>query len=298
MTTDINGVLTALTTPFTADQEINEPAVRRVVHRSVEGGVHGLVVGGSTGEFASLTPDERIRLVDLVTEQSAGRLPVIAQTGATTTQEAIRQSKAAKASGAEVLMLVTPYYEPLSLEETLAYIKTVAATVDLPIMLYNIPGATGVNLDPDTVAGLAEEIDSVKYIKDSSTDWEQALQLIHHHSDKVKTFIGWDTYIYSALVEGASGVVAGAANVVPEEIVAVHRLISEGNLQDALTEWKSLYPVIDTMISEPFIAAVKAGMRLQGDKVGVPRPPMADVSNAASERIAAALRTLPRRESE
>ena len=149
-----------------------------------------------------MSSDERRRVVDIVVEQTAGRVPVIAQTGATSTAEAIRLSQAAQSSGADVLMLVTPFYEAVTVEETVAYLKDVAASVDLPVMLYNIPSATGVNLDPALVRRLATEIDNVKYIKDSSANFEQALELIHYHSDVIGTFIGWDVYLYSALVEG------------------------------------------------------------------------------------------------
>ncbi|WP_211897907.1 dihydrodipicolinate synthase family protein [Saccharopolyspora erythraea] len=137
-----------------------------------------------------------------------------------------------------------------------------------------VKGSTGVNLDPGTVRLLAEEVGNIRYIKDSSANWEQALRLIHHHSDVIGTFIGWDAYIYSALAEGAAGVMAGAANVVPHEIVEVSRLVAEGDLTGALSRWKALYPVIDAMISVPFIAAVKAGLELQGESAGVPRSPM------------------------
>lgn len=292
MPQEIRGVLTALTTPFDADENIDVPALRRVVDRSVEAGVNGVVAGGSTGEFASLTPDERRQLVDAVTEHVGGRVPVIAQTGATTTQEAIRHSEAARAAGADVLMLVTPYYEPLSLEETVTYVEEVSSSVELPVMLYNIPGATGVNLDPDTVGRLARKHENIRYIKDSSVDWEQALRLIHHHGDVIDTFIGWDTFIYSALLEGAAGVMAGAANVVPEEIVSVYRAVTEGRLDEARAQWARLYPVIDAMISEPFIAAVKAGLRIQGEPVGAPRRPMGEISPEANARIEEALASL------
>ncbi|MBY4212575.1 4-hydroxy-tetrahydrodipicolinate synthase [Rhodococcus fascians] len=292
MTKQLSSVLTALTTPFDADEKIDVATLGRVVDRSIKAGVDGVVAAGSTGEVGSLSFDERVLLVDTVIEQTGGRVPVIAQTGATTTAEAIRLSKAAESSGADVLMLLTPFYEPLSIEETVTYIKDVAAAVDLPIMLYNIPAVTGVNLDPATVRSLAEEVDNVRYIKDSSANWEQALQLIHHHSDVIGTFIGWDSYIYSALAEGAAGVMAGAANVVPDEIVAVSRLISDGDLSAALTQWHSLYPVIDAMISVPFISAVKAGIALRGEPVGSPRRPTADLSSAQVENIERALRTL------
>ena len=174
----------------------------------------------------------------------------------------------------------------------MTYIKDVASSVELPIMLYNIPAVTGVNLDPATVRSLAEEVDNIRYIKDSSANWEQALQLIHHHSDVIGTFIGWDSYIYSALVEGAAGVMAGAANVVPDEIVAVNRLIADGDLHGALAKWREVYPVIDSMISVPFISAVKAGLALQGEPVGAPRRPTAELPAEQVERIGRALKKL------
>ncbi|MGW5146796.1 4-hydroxy-tetrahydrodipicolinate synthase [Rhodococcus koreensis] len=292
MSKQLSGVLTALTTPFDADEQIDVNKLKVVVDRSIKAGVDGVVAAGSTGEVGALSSDERLRLVDTVIEHAGGRVPVIAQTGATTTAEAIRLSRAAEKSGADVLMLITPFYEPLSTEETVTYIKDVASSVELPIMLYNIPAVTGVNLDPATVRSLAEEVDNIRYIKDSSANWEQALQLIHHHSDVIGTFIGWDSYIYSALVEGAAGVMAGAANVVPDEIVAVNRLIADGDLHGALAQWRDLYPVIDSMISVPFISAVKAGLALQGEPVGTPRRPTAELPAEQVERIGRALKKL------
>ncbi len=291
--TDLRGVLTALSTPFDADENIDVDLLKQVVDRSIDNGVDGVVAGGSTGEFAMMTNDERLQLVETVTEHTAGRVPVIAQTGANTTNQAIRFSTAAKTSGADVLMLVTPYYEPLTLDETLDYIREVTSNVELPVMLYNIPGATGVNITAETAATLASEFDNIRYIKDSSADWEQALQLIHHHSDKLGTFIGWDSYIYSALVEGAAGVMAGAANVVPTEIVDVAHLIDDGKLSEALALWRQVYPVIDTMITQhSFISAVKSGLRHQGVPVGVPRRPMSDLPADADTAIAEAINRL------
>lgn len=292
MTTDLRGVLTALATPFDADENIDVPTLHRVIDRSVDAGVHGVVAGGSTGEFASMLPDERLKLVEEVTAHTAGRTSVIAQTGATTTREAIRHSRAAQSAGADVLMVVTPYYEPLSLAETVDYLRTVADAVELPIMLYNIPGATGVDLDPQTIAALADEFEHIRYIKDSSANWELGLQLIHHLSDRVGTFIGWDAYTYSALSEGAAGVMAGAANVVGPELVAVYDAVTSGDLAGGLARWKRLYPVIDTMLSSDFVPAVKAGLGLRGVPVGPPRKPMAPLADDTVAALEAALTRL------
>lgn len=292
MATNLHGVLTALAVPFNTEEEIDLPVLRKIIDNSVDNGVHGVVAGGSTGEFATMTRDERLMVVDEVTSHVNGRVPVIAQTGAITTTEAIRHSKAAQRAGADVLMLVTPYYEALSLDETLNYLREVAENVELPIMLYNIPGATGVNLDPDTIGSLADEFEHIKYVKDSGADYEQALQLIHHHGDRIGTIIGWDVYIYSALVEGAAGVMAGAANVVPAELSAVYDAIVGNDLVRARELWRRLYPTIDTMLSGDFIPAVKAGLELQGIPAGVPRRPMAPLSEQAYQALRADLDTL------
>ncbi|ALL85580.1 dihydrodipicolinate synthase (plasmid) [Pseudonocardia sp. EC080619-01] len=285
MTQDLQGVLTALATPFDVGGDVDVPALRFLVDRSIDGGVDGLVACGSTGEFAALSTDERRLVVDTVVEHTAGRVPVVAQTGASSTAEAIRLTNEARASGADVAMLVTPYYEPLTLPETVNYVREVTGLVDLPIMLYNIPSATGVNLDPDTVGGLAREIDTIRYVKDSSANMEQALQLIHHHADHVATFVGWDSLIHASLMEGAAGVLAGAANVVPTEIVAVYRAVRDGDHARALTAWKHVYPVIDALISVPFMPAIKSAMASLGHPIGSPRRPVADLAPEHARRI-------------
>jgi 4-hydroxy-tetrahydrodipicolinate synthase len=292
MTAKLRGVFTALPTLFDAEERVDVPAVLRMVDRSISAGVDGVAVGGSTGEFASLDERERRHLVEAVVEHADRRVPVIAQTGAMTTAEAIRHSREAQRAGADVLMLAAPYYEPLTLEETLSYLREVAGSVELPVMLYNAPGATGVNLEPDVVAALARQVENIEYVKDSSADWEQALRLIHHHGDAVDTFVGWDAFLHSALVEGAAGVMAGTVNVVPEEAVALGRAIREGRFEEARRQWGRLYPVIDTMISEPFVAAVKAGLGVRGEEAGHMRKPATPLSAAARERIEAALRSL------
>src|SRR5690625_7953859 len=135
MATNLRGVLTALAVPFNTEEEIDLPVLRKIIDNSVNNGVHGVVAGGSTGEFASMTSDERLKVVDEVTSHVNGRVPVIAQTGAVTTTEAIRHSKAAQRAGADVVMVVTPYYETLSLDETLNYLREVAENVELPIKI-------------------------------------------------------------------------------------------------------------------------------------------------------------------
>ena len=292
MTTDLHGVLSALATPFAADESIDIPALHRVIDHSIDGGVHAVVAGGSTGEFASLLPDERLRLVDEVVSHTNGRVPVIAQTGATTSAEAIRHSRAAQASGADVLMLVTPFYEPLGVGPAVDYLRRVADSVDLPIMLYNIPAATGVHFDVDTVAALAAEFSHIQYLKDSSADWERGLQFIHGLRGTIRTFIGWDVYACSALLEGAAGVMAGSANVVAPQLVAVHDAITTGDVERGRQLWQRLYPVLAIMFSDDFVSAVKTGLELRGVAPSTPRHPLPVLPEDVRARLAQALAEL------
>jgi len=286
MTTQLRGVLTALATPFTADGTIDEASLRILVNRSIAGGVHGVVACGSTGEFSTLSSSERRLVVEIVVDQVAGRVPVIAQTGATSTAEAVRLSRHAQSAGADVVMTVAPYYEPLTIDETLSYLRAVAGSVDIPVMLYNLPVATGVDLDPDTVGALAREVENIRYIKNTTVDMAQSARLIHNHGDVISTFVGWDSLLLSALAEGAAGVMAGTANVVPAELVAVYDAVSTGNLGQAREAWARVYPLIDAIMAQPFIPAVKAGLAAVGFPVGKPREPVAGLDPAAAARIA------------
>lgn len=285
MSSQLSGVLTALATPFTADGQIDEPKLRSLVDRSIDAGVNGVVACGSTGEFAALSSDERRFVVQTVVEHAAGRVPVVAQTGAMSTAEAIRLSLHAQECGADVLMVVTPYYEALSLSETTGYLRTVAEAVELPVMLYNFPAATGVNLDAGTVGKLAREVDNIRYIKDSSGDMGQATQLIHNHSEHISTIIGADSLILAALTEGAPAVMAGTANLVPREIVAVYQAVAAGDFTTAQAEWNRIYPLIDAILSAPFVPAVKAALGVLGHPIGTPRRPTADLDPASLARI-------------
>ncbi|MFB7710056.1 4-hydroxy-tetrahydrodipicolinate synthase [Streptomyces sp. NPDC056105] len=289
-----NGILTALATPYDEAGDIDEKLLRVLVDRSVDGGVSGVVAGGSTGEFAAMTGDERRLLVETVVDQTAGRVPVIAQTGAVATREAVALTRHAEKAGADVVMVVAPYYEALTTDETLRYLRTVADSVSIPVMLYNIPDATGVNLDPDTVGALAREQENIKYIKDTSADMAQAGQLIHRYGDVIDTFLGWDSLLLASVAEGAAGVMAGTGNIMPADLVAVHQALTSGDLELARARWKRIYPLMDTLMTGgPFIQGVRAALHEIGLPVGEPREPLLPVEDTHRERIRAALADLP-----
>ena len=182
-------------------------------------------------------------------------------------------------------MVVAPFYEALTLGETLRYLRTVAGAVDIPVMLYNLPPATGVNLDPDTVGALAREVENIQYIKDTSADMNQAGKLIHHHGDVISTFVGWDSLMLAALTEGAAGVMSGVSNAIPHEMVAVHRALLAGDLEMARSEWARIYPLVDSLISAPFVQAVKVATSARGLAVGEPREPLTALDPQTADRI-------------
>ena len=285
MTSSLSGVLVALATPFSADGSVDEATLRALVDRTIDGGVHGVVACGSTGEFSALTSDERRLVVETVVDQTARRVPVIAQTGLTSTAEAIALSRHAQSVGADIVMPVAPFYEPLSLAETMHYMRRVASSVDIPVMLYNLPAATGVDLSPDTVATLAREVENIRYVKNTTPDMAQAAQLIHHYGDLVGTFIGWDTLILSALLSGAAGVMAGTANAVPAEIVAVHDAVQSGDLDAARQAWARIYPLLDAALSLNYIAAVKVALDAVGFPAGPTREPVLPLDPEDATRI-------------
>jgi len=292
MAKEIAGILTALTTPFDESGKIDESLMKKVVDRSLDAGVDALVAGGGTGEFATLTDEERLRLFEIVIEHTAGRAPVVCQTGGMTAAKAIALSRAAERAGADCLMLTNPYYEPLTVAEVSRYITDVASAVETPVMLYNNPFTTGINLDAATLAAFGRDVPNIEYVKDSSKDYEQALRLIHHHRDDIKLIMGWDSYSFSALLEGATGVMVGAANLVPDEIVAVARALRAGDVDGARALWRRVFPVIDSLLTVPFSQAVKAGLRLRGFPVGTPREPLQDLEPEDAARIEAALAAL------
>jgi 4-hydroxy-tetrahydrodipicolinate synthase len=293
MPEQLRGVYSAVATPFHADSEaLDEDGLRALVARTIDGGVHGLVPCGSTGEFSALTHDERIRVLEIVIDETAGRVPVIAQTGATSTREAILLSRHAERVGAAAIMVVAPYYEPFGIHEVKRYYRDVAGSVGLPVMAYNLPAATGVNLTPQILGELVAEVPNIAYVKDTSGDYTAAAELIHEFGDDIGVFVGWDTLFLAALLEGAAGSVIGAANVVPRELVAVYDAVAAGKLETARAIWARLFPVMDSFVTDGYNAGIKCGLELIGHSAGPQRAPGEPASRerrALLERRLAAL---------
>jgi 4-hydroxy-tetrahydrodipicolinate synthase len=277
---ELHGLISAMVTPFEAGEAgaVDEVRLRSIVEETIAGGVHALVPNGSTGEFPTQTHDERRRVVEITLDQAAGRVPVVPHIGAMTAADAIRLGRHAEEHGAAGVMVVSPYYEPLDLDETKDYYRRVAGALSLPVMIYNLPVATGVNLPPREVAALAREVDTIRYVKDTSGDFNQGCELIHEHGDVIKTFVGLDTLYFAALVEGGAGSVNGAANFIAPELAAVYDAARAGDLETAGKVWASVYPVMKFLISGGYVAGVKGAMDVIGRSAGDPRLPIHPMS--------------------
>jgi 4-hydroxy-tetrahydrodipicolinate synthase len=267
-----------MATPFTAGGEkVDEPALRALTDRTLTAGVHGLVPCGSTGEFPALTDDERRAVTEIVIDQAAGRAPVIVHTGAMTTQQAAALSRHAEQAGAAAIMVVPPYYEPLSTDEIGIYYRDVAASVGIDVMIYNLPMATGVNMSPEDIAALAADMPNIRYVKDTSGNFGQAAQLLHQYGSALTTFVGWDTLYLGSLTEGARGSVIGAANVVPGELVAIYDAIQGGDLTAARTVWDKIFPLMQFFMSGSYVAGIKSALQFGEHAIGDPRLPIQPV---------------------
>jgi 4-hydroxy-tetrahydrodipicolinate synthase len=278
---DIKGVLSALITPFTGPEaELDETGLRELVERTITAGAHGLVPCGSTGEFAAMSLDERRIVVETVLDQAGGRVPVIAHAGAMTTRDAVALARHAEASGAAAVMAVAPYYEPLTLAEAKGYFRTIADAVSVPVVLYNLPVATGINLSPDDVAELASSTGNIRYVKDTTGDFSQAARLIHELGDEVGTFVGWDPLFFASLAEGAPGSIIGAANLVTPQLVAVYNAIRADDLATARSEWLRIFPVMQFLVSGGYVTGVRGGLDVLGYPAGPARAPIGDLEPA------------------
>ena len=281
-----HGVLPALITPFTDDgAHVDADALAAVVERLVAAGAAGLVPGGSTGEFTTLTSAERRQVVEVTVEAAHGRVPVVAGTGALSTRETVELSIHAERSGAAAVTIVPPFYDGLSWRELVAHYAAVAERISIPIMYYNIPAASGVTLDAEQLSEL-RRVAGVMSLKDTSGDAVSATELIQA-GERVPTLLnGWDTLTFAALAAGVRAVVWGAASILPEQCVALHRLlIDEIDLPAARALWARLWPLCRFLERQSYAAAVKAACALVWDTTGPVRAPLLALDDGATAEL-------------
>lgn len=293
MSQTFEGVLPALITPFTADgSAIDHDGMRALVERCVDAGVSGLVPTGSTGEFTTLTADERRRALETVIATAAGRVPTIAATAALSTVETVALSVHAEDAGAAAVMVVPPFYTPLRWSEVVAHFAAVADRISIPIMYYNLPSASGITLDPDRLREL-QDVAGVTTIKDTGGDAIAATAFVQAGEGLPTLLNGYDTLTFAALAAGVRGIVWGAASFIPGACVELHRLLIEDrDLEAARALWARIWPICDLLESTSYASAVKAGCRHVGLSTGPVRGPLLEVTEDEGARLAALIDAL------
>jgi len=256
-----HGIVSAIITPFSKDGEsVNEPELRALVESGISSGLGGIVPCGGTGEFATLSPDERRRVVEVVVEQTSKRTSVMAQIGANSTREAVAHARHAASVGADAIMLATPYYEAIDFESIRRYFHDIASATDLPICIYNFPPAMGIRYDVERLQTLVADVPNIMFMKDSSGDFALLDSLINSGTG-VKLFAGEDVLVFPAFLQGCAGVINGAANFLTPAFVKMLDASNEGRLDDVMTVWRQINPVISGDCQEFRVRACIMGMK-------------------------------------
>ncbi|KAK3182149.1 hypothetical protein K4F52_006518 [Lecanicillium sp. MT-2017a] len=290
--TEIKGIYVAIITPLKENQsKIDAEALDEHINRLIDAGVHGLVPGGSTGEFTALSTDERKQLVEAVVKSAKGRVGVMAGVGDLSTDKTVELARHAAKAGATSLMVTPPFYDAPNLEELKEHLSEIHKASGLPLVYYNIPAATGLSLTPTEIASLSEV--GVRYLKDTSGNAPALTDMIFNDeiSSKITVFNGWDTLTFYGLAAGAKGSVWGATNIIPElsmelwDAVAVRRDLDKGR-----EIWKKIFPICKLLESGNYGAFVKTGMELRGWKTGGMRKPFVMTNSDGRKKLAEALR--------
>jgi 4-hydroxy-tetrahydrodipicolinate synthase len=287
----LHGALTALVTPFTADsQHLDVEAFEALVLAQIDGGISGLVPCGTTGESPTLSDEEKRDVVARTVKLAKGRVPVVAGTGSNDTMKSVRASQAALEAGADAVMIVMPYYNKPSQEGLFRHVTTIASQLGgAPVVLYNIPARSVVDLTTDTLARIVEASPNVVAVKDATGNVLRCQQVVHRFGDALTVLSGDDALTPAMMVSGASGVISVTSNVYPDRVSAVCRAMQEGNPSLARRRHFALLPVHDAMFVEPNPGPVKAALASKGRMQLAVRLPLAPPTEATRTLVARAM---------
>ncbi len=283
----LHGCFTALVTPF-RDGQVDQPALRALVERQIAGGVSGLVPCGTTGEAPALTAIEWERVVAAVIETAAGRVPVLAGTGSNNTAATIERTRRARDLGADGALLVTPYYNRPTQDGLHGHFSAIAAAVDLPLVLYNVPGRTGVNLLPETVVRLAG-IPAIIGIKEASGSLDQASQIVNEAPAGFVVLSGDDSLTLPIMSVGGRGVISVVSNIAPEAVAALTTAALDGDFASGRETHLALLDLCRAMFVETNPVPVKTAAAILGFCTPEVRLPLAPLSATARQRVERAL---------
>jgi 4-hydroxy-tetrahydrodipicolinate synthase len=291
MTIQPKGIIPPIVTPLDKNENVDKKAIFRVVNYLIKEGVHGLFPLGSTGEWYGLNFDQKREVIETVMEATDKRVPVYAGTGAITTKETICLTKLATDLGVDALSVITPVFITPNDQELYNHYQAIASSTDLPIILYNNPGRTGINLNVDLVVKLSK-INNIIGIKDSSGDMAQGVEYIRRTDDNFAVLAGRDTLIYGFLAYGGKGAIAATANIVPQIVVKIYEEYQKGNYEEALKAQFQLAPLRMAFSLGSFPVVIKEGLKLLGIDVGSTLRPVESLTKEAREKLKEVLRSM------
>lgn len=280
----LKGCGTALVTPFKQDESIDEAALRRLIEFQIDGGVDFLVACGTTGESVTMTDDEQERVVEIAVETVAGRIPVVAGAGGYNTREVIEKTHRYSKLGADAILSVTPYYNKPTQEGLFRHYRAIAEASDLPIILYNVPGRTGCNLEPATMARLAQWKPIIG-MKEASGNIAQISEGASLVDESFKIFAGDDSVVLPVVALGGVGVISVASNLLPQLVSDLCHASIEGRFDEARRLNRQLTPIFKVLFIESNPIPIKAALAMIGMIEEVYRLPMAPMSPANRSRL-------------
>jgi dihydrodipicolinate synthase/N-acetylneuraminate lyase len=288
---DFHGVFPYLVSPVDDGGAVKEEALRRLVEDVIAAGVHGLTPLGSTGEFAYLSWEQRVRVVEVTLDAARGRVPVIAGVAAATTAEACRQARAFERIGVAGIVAVLEAYFPLSEDGVIAYFTAVANAVDLPVVLYTNPNFQRADLTLAAIDRLAD-VPNIRYIKDASTNTGRLLSIIGLVGDRLRVFAASSHIPVAVMMIGGVGWMAGPACLIPAQSVRLYELAAAGRWDEAMVLQRRLWPVNELFARHALAACVKGGLEMMGYPVGAPVPPQDPLSDAGRAELRRVLRAV------
>ena len=283
------GVFVAIPTPF-KDYKVDESALKEHIDFLISAGVHGIVPCGTTGESATLSHEEHERVIALTVSHCAGRVKVIAGTGSNCTQEAVRLTRFAEKAGADGALLITPYYNKPSQEGLYLHFKKVAESTSIPIVLYNVPGRTGVHMEPETVEKLSH-IENIVAIKEATGDTTVTSQIVSLCGDRITVLSGDDATFLPLLAVGAKGVISVLANIVPKKVVRMYQSFTAGDIRLARSIHIELFPLAKAMFVDTNPIPVKTALAMMGRMRKEFRLPLCPTTQEKEALIEKALRS-------
>ena len=283
------GAAVAIETPMYENGEVKYPKLGEIMEYQIAHKTDAIVICGTTGEASTLSHEEHIEVIDYCVKKVAKRVPVIAGTGSNSTETAIYLSQEAEKSGADALLVVTPYYNKATQKGLIAHYTQVAESVSLPIIMYNVPGRTGCNIAPATAAALVKNVKNIVGIKEASGNISQVAKLMSLCGDEMELYSGNDDQIVPILSLGGLGVISVLSNVAPEETHDIVEMYLDGDVRGSMELQLKAIPLVDQLFCEVNPIPVKAGMNLMGFEVGPLRMPLTEMEDANKENLKAAM---------